>query len=381
MKILMITNLFPPHFIGGYELSCQEVTNYFHEQGEELFVLCGDYKKDEEVSAPYPVSRKLQYIDYLGDDYWQKSRVEKYNYALTTQILEEFQPDFVYFFNQQYITLAPYWAVSKKKLPHIFDIGDMWPDKYYRDGFKGKSKAFAKRILPNFIEAKMEIDPVIILSEWMRPFLKNKFHAKSITCIPRGVQIKDITRDFSKLDSVKLMFSSRLDPVKGLHVIIGVLANLQDLKWTLDVYGSGSDEYVAQINKLIDDNNLNDRITLNGKVYPLDEAYKSHHVCLFPTLGDEGFGRVAIEAMSFGLPVLTVNKFGPNDVVEHGYTGFKCPKEDLSCWEKHLRILLSDRELLNQMSKNALKTIKEEYDINVTSQKRYVLIKEIYNSK
>lgn len=377
----MITNLFPPHFVGGYELSCQEVTDYLFEQGEDMFVLCGEYKSDESSSAPYPVSRKLKYIDYLSDDYWQKSRVEKHNYKITMQTLDKFKPDFVYFFNQQYISLAPHWAVNKKELPYVFDIGDLWPFKYHRSDFRGKLKSFVKRILPNFLEAKMVIDPVIILSEWMKPLLEENFDSEQIYTIPRGVKVKEITRTYSNSGPIKFIFTSRLDPAKGLHLIVGVLSNLKEYDWILDVYGSGSKSYIVEIEKLIKNNSLEERVILHGKVYPLDQEYENHDVCLFPTLGNEGFGRVAIEALSFGLPVLTVNKYGPNDVIHHGYNGFKCSTDDLYCWRKYLIKLLTNRELLAEMSRNALTTIKEKYDINVTNKKRYDIIKEIYNSK
>lgn len=381
MKILIISNYFPPHFKGGYELSCQEVTNYLFEQGEEIFVLCGEYQQDKPSSAPYPVRRKLQYINYLGKDYWQKSRVEKYNYGVTMQVIDEFQPDFVYFWNQQYISLAPYWAVSKRKLQHLFDIGDIWPLKYYREDLKGKVKSYIKRLLPFFLEAKMVIDPVIILSEWMKPLFQEKFFSKRIYTIPRGVKVQETTRHFSNSESIRLMFAGRVEPQKGLDLIIRVLAQLTDLKWSLDIYGDGEVGYLAEIDRSIKNNHLTKRIKLHGMVYPLDKEYENHDVFLFPTLAQEGFGRVAIEAMSFGLPVLTVNEYGPNDIVDHGYNGFKCVIDDVSCWRNNLKRLLTDRELLAEMSMNAVTTVKEKYDINLINKQRYDLIKKIYNSK
>lgn len=381
MKILIISNYFPPHFKGGYELSCQEVTNYLFAQGEEVQVLCGDYLKDKASHDSFPVHRELKYIDYLSNDYWNKSNVEKDNYAITSNILAEFKPDFVYFWNQQYISLAPYWAVKKSKLPHLFDIGDVWPLKYYRSGIKAKAKSLIKQILPNFLEAKLSVDPVVILSSWMKPIFAEKFKSKTIYSIPRGVAVKENVTINPDPENIKLMFAGRIEPLKGLELIINILANLVDYKWTLDVYGDGDQDYLDKINNLLLEKELTKRVILKGRLYPLDEAYKIHDVFLFPTLAHEGFGRVAIEAMSYGLPVLTVNKYGPNDIVENGYNGYKCSPDDLLCWENSLKQILSDKALLIKMSNNALETVKDKYEIKLINKKRYDIIKDIYNSK
>ena len=55
------------------------------------------------------------------------------------------------------------------------------------------------------------------------------------------------------------------------------------------------------------------------------EIYAAHDVFLFPTLSD-GFGRVQLEAMSNGLPVIATRCCG--DVVEDGQSGFIVPPRD-----------------------------------------------------
>ncbi len=382
MKILVISNYFPPHFKGGYELSCKEVSDYLHQQGEEIMVLSGDYKKNEEEGRrDYRVVRKLTYIDYLSNDYWNKSKVEKQNYESTLRVLDRFKPDFVYFWNQQYISLGPYWAVKKKKIPHLFDIGDIWPTKYYRQGFRARLKGSVKRLLPFFIDSKMVIDPVIILSNWMKPLFKEKFYSKKIYTIPRGVTIKEGIEINSNIKEARFMFAGRIEPLKGLELIINVLAKLKEYQWKLDIYGDGEEEYISKIKFLIKEKLLEDRITLMGQVFPLDLAYQTHDIFLFPTLAQEGFGRVAIEAMSYGLPVITVNSYGPDDIVQDGINGFKCSPDKMDCWENSLKQILSDPALLIKMSQNALIRVEENYNIEKINKQRYEIIKELYYTK
>ena len=43
MKILVLTTLYPPHYIGGYELICEEIVEILNKRGVETRVVCSNY--------------------------------------------------------------------------------------------------------------------------------------------------------------------------------------------------------------------------------------------------------------------------------------------------------------------------------------------------
>ena len=43
MRILVVSNLYPPHIIGGYELGCRDIVEALKRRGHELLVLTSDY--------------------------------------------------------------------------------------------------------------------------------------------------------------------------------------------------------------------------------------------------------------------------------------------------------------------------------------------------
>ena len=51
MKILVITNLFPPYAIGGYELNCADTARELAKAGHRVYVLtgCGRLFRDENI--------------------------------------------------------------------------------------------------------------------------------------------------------------------------------------------------------------------------------------------------------------------------------------------------------------------------------------------
>ena len=49
MKILCLSNFYPPYQIGGYEMLCQEVVNALAQRGHTVTILAGTYGVDQPV--------------------------------------------------------------------------------------------------------------------------------------------------------------------------------------------------------------------------------------------------------------------------------------------------------------------------------------------
>ena len=68
MKILVITNLYPPHEIGGYELRCRDVCDRLKASGHEIHILTSDHRVPGRREIPEPhVSRKLRINGMYGN--------------------------------------------------------------------------------------------------------------------------------------------------------------------------------------------------------------------------------------------------------------------------------------------------------------------------
>jgi glycosyltransferase involved in cell wall biosynthesis len=86
-------------------------------------------------------------------------------------------------------------------------------------------------------------------------------------------------------------------------------------------------------------------------------AFERADVLVFPTLAD-GFGMVVTEAFSRGLPVITTDKAGASDLVEHGRNGLIVPAADSTALAEALRWCLDNRKALYQMRFHALETAR-----------------------
>ncbi|NCC66085.1 MAG: glycosyltransferase, partial [Spirochaetia bacterium] len=63
MRILIISNLYPPHVLGGYEILCHQVVSYLLDRGHQVHVLTSDHGQ---ASSEETITRTLKV--YQGFD-------------------------------------------------------------------------------------------------------------------------------------------------------------------------------------------------------------------------------------------------------------------------------------------------------------------------
>ncbi|WP_166789634.1 glycosyltransferase [Cryobacterium fucosi] len=104
---------------------------------------------------------------------------------------------------------------------------------------------------------------------------------------------------------LRIVFVSRLNPMKGLDLLLRSLT-LTQATITLDVFGNSEDlKYVQDCQELIDELPVNVRCTLHGSIAPesVRGIFAEGDVFVFPTAG-ENFGHVIAEALSVSCPVM-----------------------------------------------------------------------------
>lgn len=96
-------------------------------------------------------------------------------------------------------------------------------------------------------------------------------------------------------------------PRKGYHLLVEALAPLKHIDWRLTIAGAldRHPDAVATLQKAVQANGLEDRVTIAGKVVPatLERYYESADLFVSASLF-EGYGMVLAEAMARGLPMV-----------------------------------------------------------------------------
>ena len=97
-------------------------------------------------------------------------------------------------------------------------------------------------------------------------------------------------------------------------------------------------------------------------------------VFVFPSF-QEGFPNSVLEAMCCGLPVVSTKIGGVTDVIRNGENGLLVESGNVNELAHALKRLISDTEYASHLGKNALKTVRESYDLDVIADK-YVALYE-----
>lgn len=106
---------------------------------------------------------------------------------------------------------------------------------------------------------------------------------------------------------MRLLCVATLIPRKGQHLLLDALAGLTDHDWTLTLVGDARDPaYAARLRDRAAGPDLDGRVLLTGAVSDNDlaEHWRQADVFVFPSL-HEGWGIAPVEAVRWGLPVIT----------------------------------------------------------------------------
>ncbi|AMO66978.1 glycosyltransferase family 4 protein [Zhongshania aliphaticivorans] len=159
-------------------------------------------------------------------------------------------------------------------------------------------------------------------------------------------------RDNSK---VMLGLVGRISEWKGHMFLLDIVSELvsrgyKDFKVVVvgDAH-SGNLEFLRNFKDKIQSLSLVEFVELIPFVDSVGDVYKSIDILLVPSLQPEPFGRVAVEAMSLGVPVVASDAGGLQDIVKHGESGYLVEPADVEKFVVAIGILMADRSLRSSM--------------------------------
>lgn len=197
---------------------------------------------------------------------------------------------------------------------------------------------------------------VILLSKHLYSDVQKYVPTANVFYCPNGIPIidNDEASNIETNNIPSLLFLSNLIASKGVYVLLDALYLLKNkkIKFKCNFVGGEGDVSSAQFNKRINELNIQDSVFYLGKKYEKAkiEIYKNSSVFVFPTFyHNETFGLVNIEAMMFGLPVISTNEGGIPDIVVDNETGFIVKKNNVEQLAEKIEFLLLNPKVAKQM--------------------------------
>jgi glycosyltransferase involved in cell wall biosynthesis len=208
-----------------------------------------------------------------------------------------------------------------------------------------------------FIQCMVEVRHVVAVCEWARAVLeRNGVPRVKITVSRAGVAdpvlpatVPGVARPSN--GALRAVFLGRLDPTKGVDLIIRALRAVPDLRIALDVYGvatAGGDRYSRELRAAAagDPRIVFHRPIPSGEVIPL---LRDHDVVLVPSRLLETGPLVVLEAFAAGTPVIGSALGGIAELISDGVDGLLVRGESVDEWREALERVARDRELLSRL--------------------------------
>ncbi len=234
------------------------------------------------------------------------------------------------------------------------------------------SNSFFKSLIQNIFGNKLLFNQnfhATALSEKLQ--LENTLKSPKIWIIPNFVFLpkEDHTKRKDNTE-FKMIFLSRIDPKKGLDLLINALRDLP-INFQLQIVGNGDLEYKNLLKLKIKESELENRIVWQNAVYS-NEKYqllKNADLFILPSF-DENFGNVVIESLAVGTPVLLSKEVGLSDVVLENDLGWVCELNFHSIRESIMNAYqnLEKREMIRNNASGILKRIFD----NVSTTEKYL---------
>ena len=126
-----------------------------------------------------------------------------------------------------------------------------------------------------------------------------------------GIKDNRKIKNYNQTDTLKLTYLGPYKEYKGFYFLCDVMKKLENKghnQIVLNTYGDTNPSLETSKNMII-----------NGKYTysDLDMIFENTDVLIVPSIWNETFGFITLEALSYGVPVLVTNKVGSKDLVCH----------------------------------------------------------------
>lgn len=242
--------------------------------------------------------------------------------------------------------------------------------------FRGWNPGFEKKIDKSSLYRKWlaltfyKADHIIVLASTFKEKLLKWGYKHSISIettlvdeqLLYGESFKSISSFRDKQNETSLLYLGNISKAKGVWKIVNSLDYLDNNsanKIKLTMAGEGKE--LKALQQYSNKNNLD--IEFPGFIKQEKKAHALRKACLyvFPSTHGEGMPNAVLEAMAFGLPIITTRVGGIPDFFEEGKMGLyleNCNPEHIA---KKIQYLLDRPELMKQISKYNYTYAKEHF--------------------
>ena len=321
LRILVITNLYPPQVLGGYERSIADFARLLQHRGHTVLVLTSD---TPQFSASHvslypdpPVDRCLSLMGGWSSegaswfDYQRVVSARQQNQAVLKHHLDHFQPDVCLAGNLRFVQMeaGSLALLLSRHVPVVHYLMNAQAD--YSPQHTPQSPLYQP----------------ITCSDWVTASLQTLGYSTATTqTIYPGADVDAFYQaELPPRDRLRIAYASLVAHYKGADVLVEALSLLHaaGIEFTATIAGGTfQPEFVKALKQFVESEGLQESVHFPGALsrQELIQLYKTHNVLVFPSRFEEPFGISQIEAMAAGLTLVTSGTGGAKEIIAESGT-------------------------------------------------------------
>ena len=194
--------------------------------------------------------------------------------------------------------------------------------------------------------------------------------------VPEMVTAADVRHEYQIPDDAVIgMFHGRLDPEKGLDILLEAVAQLKTSAFRLVLVGRGSEEYTAHLKQVVADRKMACQVIFAGFQHPVLPYVAAADFGILASTVQEGCPLSPQEYMSQGHPVIVTDNGGQREYVVQEQNGLLVPPGDAQALAEAITRLVNDATLRQRLGLQA----KTDFDDHLNYAHYYAQIKTIYS--
>lgn len=214
--------------------------------------------------------------------------------------------------------------------------------------------------------AYLNYDKIICVSNSVKRIMQEEYELEQVETIYNPIDTKDIITKSKEINNIdisegfNLVSIGRLVPQKGYDLLIPIISKLIKEGINVHLYILGTGVEKEQLENMIAAERVNNNIHLLGfqeNPYPFMKKMDLF-IC---SSRSEGYSLVIAEALTLGLPVVSMNCSGPNELLDNNKYGKLCDSyEELY---QVLKSAITDKNYYQDLKEKATKR-KDYFNIN-----------------
>jgi glycogen synthase len=378
VKILVVSNFYPPDVEGGYELGCEQVVEALRARGHDVLVLTSAPRRPA-PDAP-GVLRGLQLAD-IWDSYsterhtpaglWEKhaeaEQIIAFNVHALNKTIADFRPDVVYLWMLAGLGgLGLIGCVHHQRLPWVWHLMDKVPSRLCAFFFRVQpelAREFSRQFRGTFLACSRQLlddierdgftlgDRVELIPNWVAgPLAAPRARYRAL-----GEPLRIV--------AAAATIERAWD--KGIGLLIKAAALLRasgEERFLLDIYGHVRDGWFAD---LIRTEGLADRVRLLGSI-PRSELIARHadyDVFAFPGRVGEPNAFAPLEAMPSGCVLILAREGGNAEWLVHEVDCLKVARTAEGFAEAFGQVIRGEIALA-PIGRRAASTVRREFHLD-----------------